>query len=76
MRTRRWLDRLLLALVFAIGLSACCSEELHKELSVAEAVSGAFIKRMDLGETTRDQEQAFIRKTHETITKAKKAARE
>ena len=78
MQAPRWIRgavALVVVSLVALALNAgCCGKVLRDELKIAEGTSAAFVKQMDAGGTTREQEQSFIRTSHTTLQKARRAA--
>jgi hypothetical protein len=47
--------------MLAVGIPTCCPPAAKQKSSEANVLSGAFVKAMDGGKTTREQEQQHIR---------------
>lgn len=63
--------------VFVVGCnSGCTSAELKKQAVLSEGRSSAFVRLMDAGQTTREDEQAFIKASNEMFQAIKAAVGE
>lgn len=64
-KLKKWSWTVLLPVAFACGAlvagGGCCSAELVKQAQLSEARAKRFVQLMDAGETTRTQEQDFVR---------------
>lgn len=54
----RWIGILV---VVSLGLSGCVSNTLWKQAVINEAITRAFVVKIDKGETTREEEQVHIK---------------
>lgn len=69
------MQRFAILFVIALGLTlgGCCSKVIKREAVVQEALAARMVDLLDKGQTTREDEQAFIRATAKAWTTFREA---